>query len=156
MKTISARNRNDCLFKIQIVKIGLASLTMLAFAGVGCSSHIETLPVTELAKELHNPSYRWTGPCSVEDRIPVLYAARELAFIGDEAVPTLLDAMDDTSLDYHSIHDALSEVGLPVELYREELEKRDTQGLRRWWAANRDSSKPGRSEHRLRIGLPSL
>lgn len=59
-----------------------------------------------LRAELKNPDYRWRGPISREDRIPVLHAARALAFLGDDAVPILIEAANDPEIDIISIHDA--------------------------------------------------
>ena len=56
------------------------------------------IPLDTLRQELKNDSYEWNGPCSCEDRIPVLHAARALAYWGDPAVPILIDAMKDPTI----------------------------------------------------------
>ena len=134
----------------------LALLISTFVFAAGCERTVETQSVTQLALELHNADYRWAGPCSRDDRIPVLHAARELAYIGDEAVPVLLNAIEDQSLDFASIHDALSEIGLPVSLYYDDLRERDASSLRKWWTENRDRTKDARSTHGIGGGLPPL
>ena len=68
----------------------------------------------------------------------------------------LLNAIEDQSLDFASIHDALSEIGLPVSLYYDDLRERDASSLRKWWTENRDRTKDARSTHRIGGGLPPL
>lgn len=134
----------------------LTKIAILLVTVSGCVRHMETKSPQALAVELHNSDYRWNGPCACDDRIPVLHAARELAYIGDDAVPVLLDAIEDPSLDFASIHDALVEIGLPVPLFYDELSARDANSLRAWWFKNRDRTKEARSEHRVDGGLPRL
>ncbi len=59
-------------------------------------------------EKLLDKKFTWTGPTSSEDRIPVLHAARALAYMGDPAVPTLLRASTNEAIDFVSIYDALS------------------------------------------------
>jgi hypothetical protein len=134
----------------------LICLVILFAATPGCQNRVETLSLEQLAVELHNPDYRWYGPCSRDDRIPVLHAARELAYIGDDAVPVLLDAMEDPAIDFASIYDALSEIGLPVSLFDDRLQKRDAADLRKWWFENAGPTRDARSQHRIDGGLPAL
>ncbi|SMP78239.1 hypothetical protein SAMN06265222_1255 [Neorhodopirellula lusitana] len=129
---------------------------LLLFAVAGCGESYGVPPVDQLAVELRNPEYRWKGPCSREDRIPVLHAARALACIGDDAVPTLLDAAKDPEVDIISVHDALSEIGLPVSLFYDDLMARDVSQLEQWWHENMERTRGARNEHRSIIGLPPV
>lgn len=129
---------------------------LLLFAVAGCGEAYDVPPLDQLAVELRNSEYRWDGPCSSEDRIPVLHAARALACIGDDAVPLLMDAAKDPNVDIISIYDALSEIGLPVDLYYDELMARDVSQLERWWHDNKDRTRSDRNEHRSSIGLPPV
>ena len=151
LAVLGQRRRYPTDFMRTLIFIAL----MLPFIS-GCHRRVETLSVKQLATELHNSEYRWHGPCSREDRIPVLHAARELAYIGDEAVPVLLDAIEDPTIDFASIHDALSEIGLPVSLFYDQLDNRDATALREWWSGNADRTRDARSQHRLGGGLPVL
>ena len=114
------------------------------------------VPLKTLGVELRNPDYLWNGPCSQEDRIPVLHAARALAYWGDSAVPILLDTIDDSEVDINSVYDALSEIGIPVHEYQSEIMNRQSKGVRKWWADNQESTVGTRNEHRANIGLPSV
>lgn len=134
----------------------LICIVILLASIAGCQSRVETLSVDELAVELRNSDYRWDGPCSRDDRIPVLHAARELAYIGEDAVPVLLDAMDDPTIDFASIYDALSEIGLPVSVFDDRLHDRDSRSLRKWWLENAERTRDTRSQHRVGGGLPPL
>lgn len=106
--------------------------------------------------KLHDPRFVWTGPTSREDRIPVLHAARALAYIGDAAVTALLDAVDDPDVDIYSLQDALVEIGLPVSKFDRDLRERQSAGLRAWWRENASETRASRSRHRVSIGLPPL
>lgn len=144
----------------------MQNLRILAFivwlttlAGCSDDSLPETMsvpPITELASELSNPDFRWFGPCSREDRIPVSHAARALAYIGDAAVPVLFRAAQDDDVRILDVYDALDEIGLPVLLYHDELMARDVSGLEQWWHENRLSTALDRSWHRETIGLPRI
>jgi hypothetical protein len=109
------------------------------------------------AGKLKDPGFVWKGWIANEGRIPVLHAARALACIGDEAVPLLLDALEDETIDKVSIFDALQHIGLPVGDFQEDLlDRRDTTRIRRWWERNRVTSRDVRSQYREQIGLPPL
>lgn len=109
------------------------------------------------AEKLHDPTFDWPGPTSHEDRIPVLHAARALAYFGDDAVPFLVEAIPDRKIDIYSIYDALSEIGLPVhDFHAEIIDERTTEGIQRWWQENRVGTRTERSRHRQQIGLPPL
>lgn len=108
------------------------------------------------AERLSDREFLWYGPESRAIRIPVLHAARALSYIGDPAVPFLLDAIDNPELDINSISDALGDIGLPSYKYRAELEGRDSSGLRKWWADYGEISKEARSKMRQQCGLPAL
>ena len=109
------------------------------------------------AGKLKDPGFVWKGWIANEGRIPVLHAARALACIGDEAVPLLLDALEDETIDKVSIFDALQHIGLPVGDFQEDLlDRRDTTRIRRWWERNRVTSRDVRSKYREQIGLPPL
>jgi hypothetical protein len=112
-------------------------------------------PIETLRAELRNPDYRWNGPVSSEDRIPVLHAARALAYRGDSSAEVLFDAIDDPNIEVISVTDALSELGIPVGQFANEIENRNSAGLRMWWAENRLSTVAYRNKHRFQIGLPS-
>ena len=129
---------------------------LLLLSIAGCRESYDVPPLDQLAVELRNSEYRWNGPCSREDRIPVLHAARALACIGDDAVQTLLDAAKDPNVDIISIYDALSEIGLPVDLYHDELMARDVSLLEQWWHHNKDQTRSDRNEFRSSIGLPPV
>ncbi len=109
-----------------------------------------------LRVELKNPNYRWYGPTSGEDRIPFLHAARALAFMGDDAVPILIEAAKDPEIDIISINDALSEIGIPVHEFHNDIMNRNMQAVEQWWRENRKSTGSQRSRHRERIGLPPV
>ncbi len=125
---------------------------------------VPTESVEYYEQKLVDPEFRWNGPTSAEDRIPVLHAARALAYIGDPAVPVLLRAMthepfEDAIFDRHyrvSLMDALSEIGLPAHEYRASFNSRNPEPLARWWDENRLKTKSNRSEHRRLIGLPPV
>ena len=107
-------------------------------------------------RKLLDKSFRWGGPTSREYRIPVLHAARALAYIGDDAVSSLLRGLEDERIDIDSIVDALSEIGLPVHEYDGEINRRESHGLIKWWTENREKTRASRSEHRVSIGLPAV
>jgi len=118
---------------------------------------VEVESVEFYAGKLKDASFVWKGPVSHEDRIPVLHAARALAYIGDEAVPVLFDAMEDETIDKVSIFDALEEIGLPVWDFQEDLlDRRDTNRIRQWWEEKGVGSKSARTRYRDQIGLPPL
>jgi len=121
----------------------------------GCGDP-DLVALPTLKVELKNPGYRWDGPCSREERIPKLHAARALAYWGDPAVPILLDALEDPDIDIYSVEDALSEIGIPVHLYYPQIWKRDSGPVRRWWADHRMDTIGERSRHRAEIGLPPI
>ena len=98
----------------------------------------------------------WNGPASIEDRIPVLHAARALAYIGDQPVPALLRAVRDQSVDVVSIEDALDEIGLPAYKYEDDLHRRDPGLPEKWWDENREKTIRTRSDIRVGIGLPPI
>ena len=106
--------------------------------------------------KLLDESFNWEGPTSNEDRIPALQAARALAYIGDPAVPALLEAVSDPRIDIISLEDALSEIGLPASSFARDLQRRDASGLKEWWRVNESRTRKERSLHRVRIGLPPL
>ena len=138
----------------------IAVLYIACFAG--CSSSppeqekVKVKSVAYYESKLLDNSFRWEGPTSRENRIPVLHAARALAYIGDDAVPALFRALEDERVDIFSIMDALSEIGLPVDDYADEIDRRESRGLKKWWAENRDKTRASRSEHRVSIGLPVI
>jgi hypothetical protein len=107
-------------------------------------------------KKLLDKNFKWDGPCSREDRIPVLHAARALAYIGDPVVPALLRASKNKSIDIVSVYDALDEIGLPVYEFCKDGEWCDPAPLEKWWEENRSKTAPARSKHRRRIGLPAI
>jgi hypothetical protein len=114
-------------------------------------------PVGFYAANLADSEFVWSGPVSREDRIPKLHAARALAYIGDAAVPSLFDAIENEGIHAVSIYDALREIGLPVDDFHDDLlDRQDTTGIRAWWAEHQATSKAKRSRHRLSIGLPAL
>ncbi len=114
------------------------------------------LDLGQLKTELKNRNYVWNGPTTEEDRIPLLHAARALAFIGDDAVPILIDAAKDPQVDIHSIYDALAEIGIPVHHFWDDIMDRKMEGVENWWRENAESTRSARSEHRESIGLPSV
>ncbi len=113
------------------------------------------VPVETLRTELRNSNYQWNGPTSIEDRIPMLHAARALAYRGDSAAPVLFDAVDDPNVDVYSVMDAISELGIPAHEYHDEIIARRSRGLRDWWTHNQLSTLRQRNKHRYEIGLPS-
>lgn len=106
--------------------------------------------------KLLDKNYEWTGPTSHASRIPVLHAARALAFIGDPAVPALLRAVENDDVDIVSAYDALAEVGLPVREYHHEIMNRDSSGIATWWKDNQHSSIGRRNQIRELHGLPLI
>ena len=107
-------------------------------------------------EKLLDKTFQWDGPCSHEDRIPVLHAARALAYIGDPAVPTLLRASKNKSINTVSVYDALAEIGLPVYEYWKDGKRCDPAPLEKWWAENRAKTAAARSKYRQKIGLPPI
>jgi hypothetical protein len=105
--------------------------------------------------KLLDKTFVWDGPTSCEDRIPVLHAARALAYIGDPAVPALLRASTNKVIHFPSVYDALAEIGLPVYEYWKDGQ-RDPKPLEKWWERNRVKTALSRSQHRERIGLPPI
>ena len=140
----------------------LAHRIVVAFLVAGlpvvssCNSTDEQLDIVQLKNELKNPDYCWNGPTSHEDRIPVLHAARALAYVGDDAVPILIDAAKDPDIDIISIYDALSEIGIPVHQFHGDIMDRKMAAVKNWWHENAKSTKSARSKHRVGIGLPRL
>ena len=112
------------------------------------------VPLRTLATELKNPNYEWHGPTSREERIPTLNAARALAYRGDDAATTLFDALGDTEIEIYSIMDAISELGIPVHEFYDQIEDRNSSGLREWWSNNQEATRSDRNSHRQQIGLP--
>jgi hypothetical protein len=134
-------------------------VTKMSSRSAGPVYHGKLESVAYYEKMLLDKSFRWDGPCSREDRIPVLHAARALAYIGDPAVPALFRAIRNESVDYLSVLDSLSEIGLPVNHYCNELRRPDPTAidrLERWWTENHKKTVSARSEHRVSIGLPSV
>ena len=112
------------------------------------------VPLETLREELTNPKYEWHGPTSIEDRIPVLHAARALAYRGDSSADILFDAVDDIEIEIISILDAISELGIPAHEFHDDIMNRNSRTLREWWAKNQDASLGKRNERRKQIGLP--
>lgn len=145
----------------KIIGSGIAGL-FLVFSLLGCPSQkatqsIELRQPAEYAKELSNEEFKWNGPVSREDRIPISHAARALAYLGDPSVPYLFDSVANTDVSILSIYDALSEIGLPVEDYREEIvTNRKITGISKWWDEHRFTSLRARSHWRQGIGLPPI
>ena len=140
--------------------LALAGLTLLscqeADPAAVAAPQFKVESVEFYEAKLHDPAFVWEGATSREDRIPVLHAARALACIGDPAVPALLRALKDESVDINSIYDALSEIGIPVHEFEAEIYRRETKGVAEWWETYRLSSRWRRSRHRDGIGLPPL
>lgn len=165
-----SRDASECVFhhveKRHVCCGDTLLVTALLFGAcfAGCSSsppEVEKVPVESVdyyERKLLDKSFRWEGPTSREEGIPVLHAARALAYIGDDAVPALLRAMEDERIDINSIGDALSEIGLPAYhgRYAYEISRRESRGLKKWWAENREKTRASRSRHRLSIGLPAI
>jgi hypothetical protein len=140
-----------------IHKIRLLAVVALFVFVTSCGKHLDVRSPAFYAGKLGDTKFRWLGPTSVEDRIPRDHAARALAFIGDPAVPYLLNAIDREDLDIVSIYDALSEIGLPVSDFENEIvHRRDSSGIREWWQEHAGSTRAFRSKHRRAIGLPEL
>ena len=139
-----------------------ALILVLAICVVGCNSSTShkphdpafLVPIETLRTELRNPDYDWDGPTSVEDRIPVLAAARALAYRGDSAAPILFDAVDDPKVEIFSVLDAISELGIPAHQFHDEIMVRDSKDVRKWWDDNRVSTLKSQNRHRHQIGLP--
>lgn len=136
---------------------------LLVLAAIGCNAATTTqnshdpkylIPAETLRTELCNPNYEWDGPTSVEDRIPVLAAARALAYRGDSAATILFDAVDDPNVEIISVLDAISELGIPAHQFQDEIMARDSRLLRKWWDENQESTLNERDSHRRQIGLP--
>lgn len=108
------------------------------------------------AEKLHDEKYKWDGPCSNNHVLPRLHAARALAYIGDPAAPELLRALKNVQIDITSISEALSEIGLPVNEYWNEISVRDTTGIEKWWDENRERTAISRSIFRVSSGLPPV
>ena len=90
---------------------------------------------------------------------PDLHAACALAYLGDPAVPALFRASRNESIDYDSVFDALSEIGLPVIRYWNKPGRIDPtalEGLEQWWRENREKTAAARSQYRVSIGLPPV
>lgn len=119
-------------------------------------AHFEVKSVEYYEGKLHDKTFIWNGPASQEVRIPVLHAARALAYIGDPAVPALFRAVRDRSVDIHSIEDALDEIGLPAYKYIDDLHHRNPRSLEKWWNENREKTMRTRSDMRIGIGLPPI
>jgi len=137
------------------VAVLLTVVSLSSCSGRGATVEVES--VEFYAGKLKDPGFIWRGPVSNEDRIPVLHAARALAYIGDESVPVLFDAMEDETIDKVSIFDALEEIGLPVWDFQEDLlDRRDTIRIRQWWEEKGVGSKSARSRYRVQQGLPPL
>ncbi len=123
------------------------------------ANHLTLKPVAFYEQKLLDKTFRWDGPCSRQDRIPVLHAARALAYIGDSAVPALFRAARNGSIDSSSVFDALSEIGLPVIRYWDGSDHPDPAALERleqWWIKNQEKSAFARSKFRVSIGLPPV
>jgi hypothetical protein len=123
------------------------------------ANHLTVKPVAFYEQKLLDKTFRWYGPCSRQDRIPVLHAARALAYIGDPAVPALFRAARNKSIDSRSVWDALSEIGLPVIRYWDDPDHPDPSALERleqWWIENQEKTAVARSDFRVGIGLPPV
>ncbi len=137
-------------------------ICIVLLIAVGCTSAYATaehearflVPAEMLRMELKNPDYQWLGPTSNEDRIPVLHAARALAYRGDSSAEVLFDAVDDSDVEIISVLDAMSELGIPVHRFHDEIMARDSSTVRAWWAQNRELTLDERTQHRRQIGLP--
>lgn len=133
------------------------AVTAAVFCSCRATPKVQIESVEYYISKLKDSDFVWNGPTSREYRIPKLHAARALAYIGDDAVPSLFDAIEDEAIDKYSIFDALGNIGLPVYDFRDDLlDYRDTTGIRRWWAEHQATSKARRSRHRIAIGLPEL
>jgi hypothetical protein len=119
-------------------------------------SAVKLEPVKYYEERLHDTDFRWDGPCANTNTIPVLHAARALAYIGDPAVPALCRAVRDRSVDIGSVWDALAEIGLPVDEYDSDLRERNPNSIERWWRENGKKTASWRSELRKQIGLPPI
>jgi hypothetical protein len=143
---------------VKIIRHSHIHFVILFCCLVGCQD--DGFPVQSpefYSKKLNDQDFRWEGPVSHEDRIPSSHAARALAYIGDDAVPFLFDAVEREDVDIISVYDALSEIGLPVqEFHTEIVERRDPGSLKKWWEKNKASTRTERSNHRIRIGLPPI
>lgn len=128
---------------------------LIGCSTIGCKARREPVGSPEYYfANLHNPDFVWRGPTSREDRIPKLQAARALAHIGDPAVPYLIKAIKDPSIDIISIYDALSEIGLPVQEYKTQIiEDRDAAGIGEWWILHGTETKQQRELFRREIGV---
>ena len=106
-------------------------------------------------KRLLDTDFKWYGPCpEIDMQRPSLYAARALGFLGDAAVPALFRALRNKRIDLGSVVLALAEIGLPVEEYSADLNRRDTSRLEKWWAENGERTAAKRSQMRYNSGLP--
>jgi hypothetical protein len=132
-------------------------LVLIACSAMGCK-HRREQPVIESPEfyfsNLRNQDFVWRGSTSREDRIPKLHAARALAYIGDPAVPCLFRAITDESIEIVSIYDALSEIGLPVELYQTQIiENRSSSDIVNWWKLHGTETRHQRELYRKEIGI---
>jgi uncharacterized protein (TIGR03067 family) len=110
-------------------------------------------------KKLLDKKFVWYGTCpEIGTCRPSLYAARALGFVGDSAVPALLRGIRNPSVDKDSIMLALCEIGLPSyeAPYCNDLLRRDTASLERWWSENRERTASARSKCRMGVGLPPV
>ncbi len=86
--------------------------------------------------------------------MPVLHAARALAYRGDSAAPVLFDAVEDPADEIYSVLDAISELGIPAYNFNDEIINRKSAGVREWWNKNKTSTETSRNRRRYQIGLP--
>ena len=109
-------------------------------------------------RKLSDRDFIWRGPAPYgsEWDFKVAPAAFALAFIGDAAVPALFRATKNPAVDVRSVCVALDAIGIPTKEFREELRRRDTQGVEKWWAENRKRTAVSRSKMRIQWELPPV
>ena len=113
-------------------------------------------PVEYYEKKLLDGTYQWWGPQSSGAIIPTSQAARALVYMGDAAVPALFRAIENHSIDVGDAWLALQEIGLPIGLFADDLENRDTAAIKKWWAENQKGTIVERSRQRVEEGLPPV
>jgi len=135
--------------------ISIAVFVLVGGAVVSCKRAPFPVKAPEFYFEmLHDKEFVWHGPTSNEDRIPKLHAARALAYIGDFAVPFLLEAFSDPNVDILSLYDALDEIGLPVDQYDTQIiDNRDSTNIADWWRLHRFETLQERERYRKEIGI---
>jgi uncharacterized protein (TIGR03067 family) len=146
--------------KLQIVLAGPTERRPTNFPSGLPSGYVFTRAKDEsvayYAKKLMDKNYRWDGPCWNGFVLPRLQAARALAYLGDPAVPALLQAARNETIDIHDVTSALGAIGLPTDKYWHELEHHYTSGIEKWWNDNRERTAVDRSKRRLYDGLPPV